>query len=117
MKPLTMRPDDPRLVPVSKLPPAIRDAFERAGAFWTARTHTEIVLGDAQRGHTVKIICDSTGGVTELPWDVVRCEEKTPYPRCRFCGAESQRWKGRVIDAEAEILVDTDTIDAWPALP
>ncbi len=91
--------------------------------YHTAKTHTVMVLGQERRldagggipdatGYQIKVICDSTGAVVMLQSDL-RGNPVPPYPRCRFCGFTFDK---NVIDVEAELLVDTDTIDAWPAL-
>lgn len=87
---------------------------------YTRQTHETMVLGygsaqDSGSGAVLKIICDPTGGIIELPstMDGMPLER---YEKCRFCGWEF--YPDKVIDMEpAELLVETDHIDAWPALP
>jgi len=107
---LTRDPNAPGLSPIAK-------AFlEVMGQPYTAKTHTELVLGNPQIGYTLKIICDSTGMVIVKDYDLAERRERIPYPRCQFCGAVNKRWEGQVIDVQAELVIDTDTVDAFPAL-
>ncbi len=91
--------------------------------YHTPKTHTVMVLGQERlltagghipgaTGYQIKVICESTGAVVTLQSDL-RGNPVPPYPRCRFCGFNFDK---NAIDVEAELLVDTDTIDAWPAL-
>jgi hypothetical protein len=96
---------------------ALDEAVRKYNAPHTARTHTEILLGNDHDGHVMKIICDSTGGIVELPWNVMAARESQPYLVCQFCGAPNRRWAREHRAALYEVTpVDTDTVNAWPAV-
>lgn len=81
--------------------------------YHTAKTHTSIMVGNGQEGYTLKIICDSTGGIVQLPCSDT-AKPKEGYPRCQYCG---HIFGGASKVIEAEVMFDTDLTDAWPALP
>lgn len=102
----------PQRVDMGAAPEWFRRAAE--AKTYRRRTHTPIVLGNNQVGHVLKLICDSTGRIVQLPCGVTG-RLKEPYPVCRFCGLVFAT--GGVVDRSGEYVVDTDLIDAWPALP